>query len=161
MIGALIERPTSSPKWKYPHYVAAHKSWGRAQQWTTGGNTILPRDGKRYAGPVVILTAGTASSTAEDFIISLKYAGRAVLVGEKTAGSAGNPLEFPLPGGGRFEVATFRAYLPDGREYIGIGVQPDLEIHPTREDIVGGTDPALEKGIEIILNPDRYEELTN
>jgi len=156
MIGALIDTSVSSPHWKYPHYVAAHRSWGRPPEWSTVKNLIPPRDGKRFMGPVVILTAGTASSTAEDFAISLREAGRAILVGERTAGSAGNPISRPLPGGGQFQMATFRAYLPDGGEYVGIGVKPDVEIAPTKQDIRSGEDVVLERGLEVLADWDTY-----
>lgn len=156
MIGALIDAPVSSPLWKYPKYVAAETNWGRPPEWGTADNTIAPREGKRFMGPVTILTAGTASSTAEDFAISLREAGRAVLVGERTAGSAGNPISLPLPGGGRFEMATFRAYLPDGREYVGLGLEPDVAIAPTRQDIRTGADAVMEKGLEVLAGWDSY-----
>jgi C-terminal processing protease CtpA/Prc len=47
-------------------------------------------------------------------------------------------------------MATFRAYLPDGKEYIGVGVKPDFEIAPTRESIASGVDVALDKGLEVL-----------
>jgi carboxyl-terminal processing protease len=156
MIGALIEDPVSSPLWKYPHYVAADLSWGRPPEWSTVSKMISPRDGKRFMGPIVILTAGTASSTAEDFAISLREAGRALLVGERTAGSAGNPIVRPLPGGGQFRMATFRAYLPDGGEYVGVGLRPDVEMAPTKEDIRSGFDSVLEKGQDVLANWSSY-----
>ena len=156
MIGALIDAPVSSPHWKYPHYVAAHRNWGRPPEWSTASNMIPPREGKRFLGPVVLLTAGTTSSTAEDFAISLREAGRAVLVGDPTAGSAGNPISRPLPGGGQFRMATFRAYLPDGGEYVGIGVLPDAEASPTKEEIRNGDDAARERGLAVIADWESY-----
>jgi carboxyl-terminal processing protease len=156
MIGGLIDHPVSSPVWKYPHYVPAQLNWGQPQEWSTESKTIAPRDGKRYMGSIVILTAGTASSTAEDFAISLRQAGRAILVGERTAGSAGNPITRPLPGGGEFRMATFRAYLPDGGEYVGIGLRPDLELAPTKEDIRMGRDSVMEKGLEVLASWSSY-----
>jgi len=157
MIGALVEAPVSSPRWRYPHYVAARQNWGQPPEWTTTSQMIPPRDGRRFAGPVVILTAGTAASTAEDFAISLREAGRALLVGERTAGSAGNPLERPLPGGGTFQMATFRAYLPDGGEYVGLGLRPDVEARPTRESVRLGTDPVLEAGLAVLADRERWD----
>jgi C-terminal processing protease CtpA/Prc len=156
MIAALIDAPVSSPHWKYPHYVAAHLNWGRPPEWSTASNTIRPRDGKRFMGPIVILTAGTASSTAEDFAISLREAGRALLVGQRTAGSAGNPIDRPLPGGGHFRMATFRAYLPNGGEYVGIGLKPDIEQQPTKEEIRSGVDSILGKGLEVLADWSLY-----
>jgi C-terminal processing protease CtpA/Prc len=152
MIGAMIDEPVRSPLRKYPHYVAAHRNWGRKPEWSTDSNLIPPRDRKRFMGPVVILTAGTTSSTSEDFAISLHHAGRAVLVGERTGGMAGNPISLNLPGGGQFMMATFRAYLPDGEEYIGTGMKPDVEMAPTKESIEKGVDLVLEKGLEILKN---------
>ena len=150
MIGALIDEPVSSPLWRYPRYVAAETSWGRPPERGEASNTIRPRDGKRYLGPLVALTSGVTSSTAEDLPISLRAAGRAVIVGENTAGSAGNSLERSLPGGGTFQMATFRAYLPDGGEYVGIGAVPDIPVSPTREDIRTGVDPVLAAAVEAL-----------
>ena len=154
MLSGLIDQPVDSPIYKYHHYIPAYRSWGREPQWSEINNTITPRDGNRYLGPLVLLTGGVTSSTAEDFAISLHCSGRAVLIGEKTAGSTGNPIQIPLPGGGSFEVSTFTASYPDGREYAGIGIQPDIEIYPTQEDIYIGIDPILEKGIDVIAKWD-------
>lgn len=152
MIGALIDDPVSSPLWRYPRYVAAEASWGRPPERGESSNTIRPRDGKRYLGPVIALTSGVTSSTAEDLPISLRAAGRAIIVGENTAGSAGNSLERSLPGGGTFQMATFRAYLPDGGEYVGIGAAPDVAVAPNAEDIRSGTDPVLETALGILAD---------
>jgi len=147
MIGALIDAPVSSPHWKYPHYVAAERNWGHPPEWSTESKMIPPREGKRYLGPIVVLTGGVTGSTAEDFAISLREAGRALMVGERTAGSAGNPIDRALPGGGTFRMATFRAYLPDGGEYVGTGVAPDIEVGITAGDLQNGIDPVLEGGL--------------
>jgi C-terminal processing protease CtpA/Prc len=157
MIGALIEEPVSSPLWRYPKHIPAEANWGRLPEPGEASNTIRPRDGKRYSGPVVVLTSGVTSSTAEDLPISLREAGRAILVGENTAGSAGNPVEHPLPGGGTFGMATFRAYLPDGGEYVGIGVAPDIVVAPSAEDIRNGTDPVLGAALEVLTICERHE----
>ena len=156
MIGALIDAPVSSPHWKYPHYVAAHKNGGRPPEWSTASKMIPARDGRRFMGPIVILTAGCASSTAEDFAISLREANRALLVGERTAGSAGNPINLPLPGGGQFRMATFRAYLPNGAEYVGIGLRPDVETRPTTQDIRKGVDAVRDMGLKVLANWGSY-----
>jgi len=42
--------------------------------------------------------------------------------------------------------------FPDGREFVGIGIQPDVEVHPTQKDLLKGTDPVLQKGIDVIRN---------
>ena len=91
--GALTDEPLKASKWKSLSYVPAHRSWGRPTDWIEGGPTIIePRRGKRYSGPLVVLTGPATFSAAEDFLVPLQYSGRAVLVGEKTAGSTGNPI---------------------------------------------------------------------
>jgi C-terminal processing protease CtpA/Prc len=158
IVGALIDAPVSSPRWRYPHYVAAEQNWGQLPEWSTTSQIIPVRNGRTFMGPLVILTSGVTSSTAEDFAISLREAGRALLVGEKTAGSAGNPLSVPLPGGGQFEMATFRAYLPNDGEYVGIGLEPDVQVCPTKQDVRNGVDIVMEKGIGVLTNWQTYRK---
>jgi C-terminal processing protease CtpA/Prc len=39
---------------------------------------------------------------------------------------------------------------PDGREFVGVGVVPDAEVHPTPADIAAGRDVVLEEGIKVL-----------
>ena len=160
IISCFINSPIPSLIWKSPKYVPARASWGQAPEWEQGPlvGDIQPRDGKRFSGPLVILTGHATYSTAEDFIIPFDYSGRAVLVGETTAGSTGNPLRVSLPGGGNFRVVTLRTLYPDGREWVGRGIQPCIEAHPLQIDIYEGRDPILAKGIEVIRNWDVYNK---
>jgi carboxyl-terminal processing protease len=91
--------------------------------------------------------------------VPLQYSQRAVLVGEKTAGSTGNPISVPLPGGGTFMVVSKRELFPDGREFVGIGISPDVPVHLTQQDLLQGTDPVLNKGIDVIRNWAVYHSL--
>jgi len=154
----LINRPVSTPVWHIPHYVAADRAWGNKPVWTEVKNTIEPREGRRYLGPLVILTGPGTYSSAEDFVVPLQYSGRAVLVGERTAGSSGNPLYAPLPGGGNFRVVTVKMTYPDGREYVGLGIKPDVEVQPTQEDIFTGNDRVLAKAVEVIRSGDTFRD---
>jgi carboxyl-terminal processing protease len=71
-------------------------------------------------------------------------------VGEKTNGSTGQPLIIQLPMRARARICTKWDTYPDGREFVGVGVIPDVEIGPTAEDIAAGRDAVLEKGIEVL-----------
>jgi carboxyl-terminal processing protease len=152
MVSCLIDETVQSPTMHYPEYVAAHKAWGRKQAWSSKHTDVVPRDGKKYLGPIVVLTGPVTNSTAEDLVIELMQTGRATTVGGRTEGGAGNPLNVPLPGGGTFRVATFNATFPDGTEYVGIGIKPDVEVYPTVQDLIDGTDPVLAKGVEVVKN---------
>jgi len=150
IVECLIDKPITSPLMNYPHYIAAYKAWGKDEIWSTDKNIINPRDGRKYLGPIVVLTNAITNSTAEDFAIELKYGKRAKIVGQKTSGGAGNMLEFKLPFGGTFNLATFKATLPDESEYIGIGMTPDIKIKITVKDIINGYDKSLNRGTEIL-----------
>ena len=158
--GALTDEPLKASKWKSLSYVPAYRSWGRPTGWIEGGPAVIePRQGKRYSGPLVVLTGPATFSAAEDFLVPLQYSGRAVLVGERTAGSTGNPIVVAMPGGGTFRVVSKRDVFPDGREFVGIGISPDVEAHPTRGDLFQGADPVLQKGLEVIKDRALHREI--
>jgi C-terminal processing protease CtpA/Prc len=73
---------------------------------------------------------------------------RGVLVGEATAGTTGQPLVFSLPGGGNATVCTAHCTYADGSEFVGIGVQPDLEVRAMMSDIRSGRDPVLDAALK-------------
>jgi C-terminal processing protease CtpA/Prc len=81
------------------------------------------------------------------------------LIGSKTAGTTGNPVTVTLPGGGVFRVCSKRDSYPDGKEFVGFGIDPDIAVEPTQLDIYEGRDPALAKAIEAISNWNRYKHL--
>lgn len=150
IVQCLIDKPISSPLMHYPHYIAANKAWGKDEIWGMEKNMIIPREGKRYLGPIVVITNSVTNSTAEDFAIEMKYSGRATIVGQITAGGAGNTLQFELPFGGTFNLATFKATLPDDTEYIGVGMVPDVEVNPTVSDIINKLDNSLKTSVELL-----------
>lgn len=157
IISFLTDEPLKASKWKSISYVPAYRSWSRPTRWEEHDPYIVePRSGKRYTGPLVVLTGPGTHSGTEDFLVPLKYSRRAVVVGEKTAGSTGNQVAVPLPGGGTFRVVSKRDLFPDGQEFVGIGISHDIHVQPTKEDLLEQKDPVLQKGIEVILNWDIY-----
>jgi hypothetical protein len=48
-------------------------------------------------------------------------------------------------------VCTKHDTYPDGREFVGVGVIPDVEIHPTAVDIATNRDVVLGKAIEVLV----------
>jgi C-terminal processing protease CtpA/Prc len=152
MVACLIDEAVTSPIMKFRHFIGAYEAWGKESVWETTSNQIQPRDGKRYLGPLVVLTGGLTNSSSEDFAIELHTGGRATLVGQITSGSAGNALISSLPGGGTLRVATFTALIPGGEEYVGVGVTPDVEVWPTQQDLATGRDAVLERALELLVD---------
>ena len=109
-------------------------------------------DKKYYSRPVVLLTRSRTASMAENFCVGFQIMHRGKIIGGPTMGSSGTPLFFSLPGGGSAQVVTTKNMYPDGKELIGYGVQPDMEVYPTIEDFRMGRDRVLEKALEYLNN---------
>ncbi|UCF04942.1 MAG: S41 family peptidase [bacterium] len=79
--------------------------------------------------PVYILTSGNTLSAAEAFTYILQDLGRAVVVGERTAGMANPSRTFTIAG--RFDLTVpflIMRYGKSGGTFAGTGVTPDIEV---------------------------------
>lgn len=152
IIRCLIEKAIPHTLWKTPQHIAAFKAWGRPKKWFEGEPRMIePKGDKPFLGPVVVLIGTGTNSAAEDFVVPLHASGRATIVGQKSRGSTGQPLLFSfLDGKISGRICTKRDTYPDGREFVGVGIIPDVEVNPTVDDIISGRDVVLEKGIEIL-----------
>lgn len=151
IVSRLIKKTIPGSHWRSPKHIAAYKAWGRDVPWQEGDHgRIRPHKTIHYDGPVVVLTGPGTVSAAEDFVVAFQTSGRGKVIGQKTNGSTGQPLQIRLPGGGGARICTKRDTYPDGRDFVGIGCIPDIEIEPTRQDIAVGGDPVLEKAIEVL-----------
>ena len=136
IISMLIDKPIKDLRWKTRQYMPAFRAWGKEEQWhEEEGDPITPSRKDPFLGPVVVLIGPETFSAAEDFVVLLHASKRATVVGERSGGSTGNPLRIDLPGGVEARVCTIHNTYPDGREFVGVGVIPDVEIHPTAVDI--------------------------
>jgi len=106
-----------------------------------------------YDGPVAVLVGPRTFSAAEDFVVSFDAMKRGILVGEATAGSTGQPLLFKLPGGGSARICVKRDSYPDGREFVGKGIAPTIEVAPTVADVRANRDATLERARRELLQP--------
>lgn len=101
-----------------------------------------------YTGPVVMLTGAATFSAAEDFVLSYQLLKRGLTIGEATGGSTGQPLVFDLPGGGSARICVKRDTYPDGSDFVGKGLQADIEVKPSISDVRNGIDPVLNRAIQ-------------
>lgn len=151
IISMLTDKPIAGSHWKTRKYMPAFRAWGEQEQWYEGEHDpILPSEETPYLGPLVVLTGPATFSAAEDFVVALHAAKRATIVGRRTGGSTGQPLIIELPGGGGARICTKRDTYPDGREFVGVGVIPDVEVRPTQADLAAGTDIVLMKGVDVL-----------
>ncbi|MDP2883982.1 MAG: S41 family peptidase [Ignavibacteria bacterium] len=112
--------------------------------------TWNPAEGKTFSKPVVVLISSLTFSAAEDFVVAFDAMKRGKLIGESTGGSTGEPFQFKLPGGLSGRVCMKRVTYPDGKEFVGVGIQPHIVVTAKVADIREGRDPVLEKAIEYL-----------
>lgn len=105
---------------------------------------------ERLVVPTVILTGHQTFSAAEDFLIFCENQSHITLIGEKSAGSTGNPVKWDLPYGGLLSICSKKDIYPDGREFVGIGIKPDIESHLTIDDFRKGVDTVLERALSFL-----------
>lgn len=125
----------------------------RGKYWYKGDTSYSYNEitDKKLTVPLVVLIGNNTASAAEDFLISLDdLKGRATVIGERTYGSTGQPLMFDLPGGGSARICTKRDTYSDGREFVGYGVKPDIEVKRTAADYSKKRDAQMEKALEIL-----------
>ncbi len=97
--------------------------------------------------PTTILVGNGTASAAEDFLIYADNQKHMTKIGEPTYGSTGQPLLFELPNGGIARVCTKKDTYSDGKEFVGVGIQPDIQVTKRLSDYIENKDPALEKAI--------------
>jgi C-terminal processing protease CtpA/Prc len=105
---------------------------------------------KRIIVPTVILIGHSTGSAAEDFLIYAANQKHMIKIGENSNGSTGQPFIFELPGGGSARVCTKQDTYPDGKEFVGYGVKPDIEIKPTLNDYLNKKDAVIDKALEYL-----------
>lgn len=102
-----------------------------------------------YTGPVFVLIDGACASACEDFVMPLRFSGRATVIGERTSGSTGQPYMHSFGDRMSFRVSTKRVYFPDGSQFEGVGIEPHVTLVPGPEDLRAGRDPVLERAREM------------
>jgi len=151
VLGYLTEKPFYTLAGKVREYSAFYRAKGGGEKWTEIPPTEWPAKGdKRYLKSVAVLVGPQTGSAAEDFCVTFSVLGRGKMIGSPTAGATGQPLFYSLPGGGTGFVCTTRASYPDGREFVGVGIEPDVIVTPTAKDIRAGRDVELESAIAIL-----------
>ena len=113
---------------------------------------VHPRD-TAYAGHLVLLTDRLCVSACEDFVMPFKYSKRATLVGETSAGTFSFTRHLDFENGMILNIAAVRNTFPDGSEFEGVGITPDVQVEITPEDLRAGRDLVLMKALDIARQP--------
>jgi C-terminal processing protease CtpA/Prc len=110
----------------------------RTEMLTTVGPTPFART------RLWLLTSPRTASTAEILVAAIASGRDAVVVGEPTAGSVGNPIPFRLMESGVTVTVPVTQYFTSlGEPIEGRGFMPDIGVTTTADDLDRGSDPVL------------------
>jgi carboxyl-terminal processing protease len=101
--------------------------------------------------PMVVLVDGGSASASEIVAGALQDHGRALLIGEQTFGKGSVQLPHELSNGAEMRVTVARWFTPNDRAIHGEGLEPDIEVEITEEDLEAELDPQLERAVEYLL----------
>lgn len=103
-----------------------------------------------YNGPLVVLIDRLSGSTAEVMAAALQESGRALIVGERSAGEVLGANIITLPTGALFEYARAGFTTSKGTTLEGKGVAADVEKKLDRGSLLRGEDDQLEEAVRQI-----------
>ncbi|MBO4945528.1 MAG: hypothetical protein J6C91_09785 [Muribaculaceae bacterium] len=145
--------------WTSPAYIPAYASWRMKQPvHKAEGGTMLPyTDRAIYERPVMVLVDGGTFSAAEDFTAIFRGMGRGKVVGTRTAGSTGNGVGITLiPGVAYANICSKHDTAPDGTEFVGIGIVPDIEATESYDSYFGNADsPVIRAALRAVFSSGR------
>jgi C-terminal processing protease CtpA/Prc len=101
--------------------------------------------------PTMLLTNRSVYSTANFLTSILKLAPNVTQVGGRSGGGGGLPETYYLPNGWAL-IFPSNVLLDVQKQHIENGIEPDVEVHISREDKYNEKDVILEKAIELLLN---------
>ncbi len=118
-----------------------------------GRERIYKREGPYLLGKtrLVVLVDGGSASASEIVAGAIQDAGTGILVGERTYGKGSVQLPNTLSDGSQLRVTIARWFTPKGRAIHEVGLEPDITVPVTAQDIEAKRDPQLERAVDYLL----------
>jgi len=123
-------------------YVITTQGPNESLDYEVNGNAIVPED-----MPVTFVVDGGSASASEVVSAVLQERGRATIVGQNTFGKNTVQQRFSLSNGGALKLTIARWVTPDGLDFGGVGVTPDVQL-----DVYGLSPPQLVAAVAAATN---------
>lgn len=108
-----------------------YKSYFKGRSFTAKRKRTIEPKKPYFDVPVIVLTGSKTYSAGDDFAALMSLIPGVKLVGTTTAGSTGQPLILTLGDVAFAGITAKHDLLPDGTEFIGRGIVPDIEVEET------------------------------
>ena len=117
--------------------------FGNSTTSTSSGRAILS------SMKTVVLVNGSTASASEIVAGALQDYKKATILGETTYGKGVVQNLYDLSGGTLLKVTTAEWFTPEDRSIHKTGIQPDVEVEMSYEDINAMRDPQMDKAKEL------------
>ena len=117
--------------------------FGNSTTSTSSGQAILS------SMKTVVLVNGSTASASEIVAGALQDYKKATILGETTYGKGVVQNLYDLSGGTLLKVTTAEWFTPEDRSIHKTGIQPDVEVEMSYEDINAMRDPQMDKAKEL------------
>ena len=99
--------------------------------------------------PVVVLTNRMSYSATNAFVVRMKMAPKATIVGDKTGGGGGLPFSSEIPNGWMVRFSASPMYDAQ-MQHTEWGIDPDIKVDLNAADKENGYDTIIEKAIDVL-----------
>lgn len=106
-----------------------------------------------YAGKknVIVLTNRRSFSATNDFVNCMKQLPLVTIIGDKTGGGSGLPFSSEIPNGWSIRFSASPMFDPQMNQ-LEFGIDPDLKVDMSSEDIQRGKDTIIETACYLLKN---------
>jgi C-terminal processing protease CtpA/Prc len=139
-------KDTIGSKWKKEAYLNYHNKLYTDDPYKPYINDLTDN---RIVIPTLVLIGGKTVSAAEDFLVPIKRMGHIKTMGETTNGSTGTLYTINLPGSWAY-ICSLQSFYPDGSEYVGVGIRPDIEVKRTIKGVINMKDEVLNRALKFL-----------
>lgn len=114
---------------------------------TSKGYNVFGNDYK-----IAILVDGGSASASEIFAGAMQDHKKAILVGRKTFGKGSVQEVIPITSDTSLKITIAKWFTPNGVSISKNGLNPDVDVPVTEEDVLAGKDVQMEKAISVLNN---------
>jgi len=112
----------------------------------------VERGGIATSIPLVVLVNGGSASAAEIVAAAIRDSDRGILIGEQTFGKSAVQSTHKLSEGSSLRVTIAKWYPPSRKNLDAGGIEPDIQVVLSEEDLAMEKDGQLERAVAHLLN---------
>lgn len=112
-----------------------------------------------YDIPLTVLVNKDSASASEITAGALRDRNRAPLIGQRTYGKGVAQYVVPLFDGSTARITFEKWYTPAKIDISKQGLQPNIVVNQTQDDITAGRDPQLDRAVKFLLDKEQIPPL--